>query len=263
MNQNRMGPPRGTSSAPLPTVATPGQYATLFRLVGTKLPPVAATAAVAERARRATLGRAKILFGENDIPPALSGHVGKQALDSRHQHAFWLPYDMDGDGRIDRLIVHAPMLDAAGLLALHKADIAIYSRNERWRAVLCGENEMDERIPILANATDWTSYTPYYRPWHAKRGFDQRDMLRRECESRDWPKPIRIERLGVGASPPRWRWRRSRPPSMAKGVFWRLVLEAPLTGPVGLGYGCHFGLGLFEPTSVRSARCMDNAQTGA
>ena len=262
MKQDR----RETPSTSLLPIAAPRQCATLFRLVGTKLPPIAATAVVAERARRATLGRAKALFGENRIPPAISGHVGSKALGSRHQHAFWLPYDMDGDSHIDRLVVHAPMLDAAGLLALRTADIAIYSKSEHWRAVPGREDDLDEQrmtIPILAIDADWTSYTPYYRPWHAKRGFDQRDMLRRECELRGWPVPTEIEQLGVGTPPPRWRWRRSSPPSTAKGIFWRLVFEAPLSGPVALGYGCHFGLGLFEPTRYRRARIGDNAQTDA
>lgn len=29
--------------------------------------------------------------------------------------------------------------------------------------------------------------------------------------------------------------------------FWRLTFPEPIQGPLALGFGCHFGLGLFTP----------------
>lgn len=40
------------------------------------------------------------------IPAVLSGHDLPEA--NRHGHAFYLPEDADGDGRIDRLTVYMP-----------------------------------------------------------------------------------------------------------------------------------------------------------
>jgi CRISPR-associated protein Csb2 len=31
------------------------------------------------------------------------------------------------------------------------------------------------------------------------------------------------------------------------GSFWRLVFPEPVTGPLALGFACHYGLGLFKP----------------
>jgi len=31
------------------------------------------------------------------------------------------------------------------------------------------------------------------------------------------------------------------------GSFWRLTFPEPVAGPLALGFGCHFGLGLFKP----------------
>jgi len=33
----------------------------------------------------------------------------------------------------------------------------------------------------------------------------------------------------------------------AHGGFWRLTFAEPVYGPVALGFGCHFGLGMFIP----------------
>lgn len=43
------------------------------------------------------------------------------------------------------------------------------------------------------------------------------------------------------------RARASRPPPVSLGLSLRLVFDAPVRGPIVLGYGSHFGLGVFEP----------------
>ena len=220
-----------------------------FRLRGNRLPSLLSTHQVAERARRATLGRARELYGPDAIPAVLSGHRDDNA-GAAHQHAFWLPEDADGDGRIDHLTVHAAAMDGASLAALLAADVAVSSRGEHWRARWHWVGRHDDgEAPntLLAVAVEWITVTPYYRPWYAKRGFSQDDMIRRECAGRGLPTPLVVELLAGGAPPPRWRWRRSAPPGNARGTAWRLVFGAPVRGPLALGYGCHFGLGLFGP----------------
>jgi len=29
--------------------------------------------------------------------------------------------------------------------------------------------------------------------------------------------------------------------------FWRLTFDKPVPGPLALGFGCHYGLGIFKP----------------
>ena len=220
-----------------------------FRLAGDLLPPVHVAHQVAERARRATLGCARILYGAEGVPLVLSGH-DTRVVAKGHRHAFWLPEDADRDGRVDHLTVHAAAMDGTALAALLAADVAVDGRREHWRA--CWHwigSRGDDGAPteLLAAAARWVSLTPYYRPWYAKRRFSEEDMIRRDCAARGLPVPVAVEQLAGGAAPPRWRWRESAPPGNARGTAWRLSFDAPVHGPLALGYGCHFGLGLFGP----------------
>jgi len=43
------------------------------------------------------------------------------------------------------------------------------------------------------------------------------------------------------------RERAERRPPVAFGLSLRLVFDEPVQGPISLGYGSHFGLGVFEP----------------
>lgn len=38
-----------------------------------------------------------------------------------------------------------------------------------------------------------------------------------------------------------------RGPAVAQGFGFRLGFAAPVAGPIAVGYGAHFGLGLFRP----------------
>lgn len=225
-----------------------------MRLTGDRPPPVRRGLKVAERARRAVLGRSRLLYGSDGIPPVLSGHDA-YGPGRAHRHAFWLPEDADRDGKIDHLTVYAPDMDGVALAALLAADIGIDSRRECWRAVwhwIGGSGDPDAPGSLLGTAAAWASLTPYVAPWHAKPRFSHPDMIRRECRERGLPPLLAVEPAGDDAKyyvVPRWRWRRSTPPGNGGGTQWRLVFDAPAAGPLALGYGCHFGLGLFVPDS--------------
>ena len=183
---------------------------------------------------------------------ALSGH-DTGGPGRGHRHAFWLPEDADGDGRLDHLTVHVPAMDGEALAALLAADIAVRSRTESWRAQwhwIGRSGDADAPGELLGSAVTWTSLTPYVGPWHEKPRFQPRDMLRRECRARGLPSPVAIDPVcGHSLTDPiprwKWRWRRSEPPGSGKGTRWRLAFGAPVRGPLAFGYGCHFGLGLF------------------
>lgn len=221
-----------------------------MRLTGSRLPSLHRAPVVAERARRATLGQARRLYGADGVPAVLSGHAAGGGLRG-HGHAFWLPEDADCDGRLDHLTVHVPAMDGGALAALLAADIAIHSRRESWRAQwhwIGGSRDGAAPGALLGRAAAWISLTAYFRPWHEKPRFSAADMLRRECRERGLPAPISVEPARGDTrehSAPRWRWRRSAPPGSGKGTRWRIVFGTPVHGPLALGYGSHFGLGLF------------------
>jgi CRISPR-associated protein Csb2 len=52
----------------------------------------------------------------------------------------------------------------------------------------------------------------------------------------------------------RFRSKRGLVQPDTRGSFWTLTFDEPISGPVALGFGCHFGLGLFSAfRATRSA----------
>jgi CRISPR-associated protein Csb2 len=89
-----------------------------------------------------------------------------------------------------------------------------------------------------------------------KRGFDVGAQIRRECAIRGMPEPIELTPLpavtvGAQLRQPlhfrRFREKRDLEQPDRQGSFWRIRFAQPVDGPISLGFGCHFGLGLFQP----------------
>lgn len=198
-------------------------------------------------------------FEEGAVPPVLSGH--EMPDDNRHGHAFYLPMDADGDGRIDRIVVHAGAgLDAEALGALSAVRRLWLDEGAEWRVLLeaFGSTELFADHPYLAPARVWRSVTPYLHPWYRKKGFMHEDQIRRECRERGLPEPEarRIESLtenGRDVRPVhfhRFRRRRGLRQPDTQGSFWELTFPEQVRGPVALGFGCHHGLGIFRATEA-------------
>lgn len=241
--------PRWTAGMSKPANVTTVQ----FLLIGKPLPRVEDSIRIGELLRLAVMSRAKVLLGEDAIPSVFSGH--DLPADNRHQHAFYLPWDADGDGRIDRLVLHVPAALDTVQRGIVESLRRIWDRDgSEWRLVLeaIGGSSVSS---LLSASRQWRSVTPYLHPWHRKKGFDVEEQIRRECRARGWPEPVEIERIesvDVGSRPRRpihfrrLRSRRSVQQPDRNGSFWRLCFPEPLAGPLALGFGCHFGLGLFE-----------------
>lgn len=221
-----------------------------FALYGKPLPRITDAVRVGELLRLALMGRARRLFGEV-IPASLSGH--DLPAGNRHGHAFFLP-EANPQGRIDHLLVHAPDgLDTQAQAAI--ADLAvIYSREgAEWRVLLEGlgqPNDFDAHSTVLRRATCWESVTPYLHPWHRKRGFEVTDQIVRECALRGLPEPSVIEplpdRQPRALDFHRFRSKRGLKQPDRQGRMLRLEFPEPTPGPLALGFGCHYGLGLFR-----------------
>jgi len=234
----------------VPRAATTAQ----FVLEGKPLPRVEDSLRIGELARAAVMSQAKRRFGEQQVPPIFSGHDLPEG--NRHGHAFYLPWDSDGDGRIDRLLLHVPLgMDTQQRRVIEGLN-RLWSRDGgEWPLAL-------ERIggasgsALGASSSCWQSVTPYLHPWHCKKGFDVADQIRRECRERGLPEPVELERLpavdvGHQSRRPiqfqRLRSRRGLSQPDRLGSFWRLTFAEPIAGPLALGFACHYGLGLFAP----------------
>ncbi len=109
---------------------------------------------------------------------------------------------------------------------------------------------------LLRPSRVWQSATPYLHPWFAKPVFQAPHQIIRECERRGLPRPIeepqRITMLCIKGRDRRpihfhrFRSRRGLTQPDTLGSFWRLTFSEPIHGPLALGFGCHYGLGLFK-----------------
>lgn len=249
------------------------------------LPLLTDAVKVGELARRAAMSWYGRLH-DRAQSTALAGREEGAPLRAQHQHAFYLPTDEDGDGRLDHLTVYAPAgLSAGECRALGRVRALQELGNDRPVHLLLvgmmGLPGLAASVPYWQAAATWESATPYLLTRHPKQHRDGTAKLTELGEQRDGPEDqirrewalrreadptlpelvgverkaactLRDEGSGAAIREIRWlqfrRWR-SRGPQPSSGMAYGFTLRfaAPLAAPLALGYGCHFGLGQFRP----------------
>jgi CRISPR-associated protein Csb2 len=233
----------------------PGATVARFALIGPPLPRVEETLRIGEWFRQVVMSVAGNILGRTKIPPVLSGH--DLPSDNRHSHAFYLPEDSNDDGHIDRVTAYLPGGIGQDCHRVLVRLTRLWNANGgNWRLVLehiggIGECQMS---PLFGAGTVWVSRTPYLHPWHTKKNFGVEDQIHRECRERGLPAVASLDRLpairvnGRRLCPThfhRFRNKRDQPQPDTHGSFWRIEFAEPVQGPLALGFGCHFGLGIF------------------
>lgn len=210
---------------------------------------------------------------------------GPRREDPAHDHAFWLSEDADGDGQIDHLVVYLRVgmsrdvrqaLDRVTHLWIDKdrTDAPLGGDDEEggleehntgrkeWRLALEGFGQPEEfasSCPLLGRSRTWRSVTPFLAAGHLKGGGYpaevRRLLVRRNIITPEEAAETRIEprdaiamhgRAWRAAHFHRFRSRgREAQPDQA-GTFLDLTFPHPISGPLALGYGSHFGLGIFS-----------------
>lgn len=258
---------------------SPPVHVARYALDGKVLPLLTETFYVAETARRYVQGRFGNQF-DGESSPVFSGRREDGTPQEGHRHAFFLPTDEDGDGRLDHLTVFARDEFRHGL------ELAVLDGFSRMHGpggtdlslVLLGvgrPEDFRDSVPILAEAAKWRSVTPFIPTRHYKRRGAKRDTctpaeftevaLREEIARRGLPEPFAVHRLtrcdlwdhtGTKPVPGRtmsWlKFRRERLNGGGRrgtdsGCGFEVEFPEPVRGPLALGYACHFGLGLFAP----------------
>lgn len=215
----------------------------------------------------------RALCARSDAAPAFSGQTGGQPL-TGHRHAHYLT-ECDTRGLITHVTVVAPMgFDARAVRALRSLAEVSSTSSTALRLVLLGlGSRVDfETVPVLRTATEWTSLTPFVPVRHVQRsrsgkprtepgldlvrGSPEHD-LRRLLRENGHPEPKTVEAVPAlhlaGRRLPWAAFERARRNGEGasivsrSGFGFRLVFEEPVPGPLALGYGAHFGLGLFIP----------------
>ncbi len=247
------------------------------------LPPVIRTLPQAELLHGALVG---IAARNGVPPPELTGRdVNRRPLRGPHGHAHINPLDLDGDGHLDHVLVWAPGGLGAEAQAAIRAARRTFTKGaiEPLRLGLAATGDLTDmarlsgvygrRIAGLTRgASSWQSVTPFVPPRYVKaRGKNTVEgQIRAELHLRGFPDPVTVAALGsmlrgqngastTGASISeggRATWRQFRhfklarqrgpDPPLAWGLAIRLEFAVPVGGPIAIGYGSHFGLGLFE-----------------
>lgn len=236
------------------------------------LPSIARTLPQAELLHRALVGFSTKNSGNC---PVLSGcDAAGKPLCGPHEHAHVLPIDLDGDGHLDHILIWAPMgLDAAaqqavrtvrrtytkgGIGSLGLALVGIGALEDLCRL----EGIYGDRFQSIVNpagaARHWRSLTPFVPPRYMKKNGPNtlEGQIKAELSSRDIPSPVKIEIIDPKEDDDAMRQRHSirlrrngpKPP-VDCGFSLRLVFPETVKGPICLGYGSHFGLGLFAAST--------------
>jgi len=260
----------GTVS-PFSTRAMPKPNVARYALSSTVLPLLVDTVQVAELARRSLMAR----YGRANAGGTSSIFSGKApdgTLLEGHRHTFYLPTDEDGDGRVDHLTLYA----RDGFDETEQTTIGELTTlnpgggRPTIHMVLLGLGLVqDFSASIVTGARKWRSTTPFMLSRHPKRFRNGRpkvrdngiqvdgpeDQLRRELALRNLPRPTTVQLLDgcpLRGRKLRWlefrRWRSTgRNPSNGLGFGFLIMFPEEVRGPLAVGYGCHFGLGLFVP----------------
>lgn len=216
--------------------------------------------------------------------PAITGcDIYGIPLTEPHRHAHLLPLDLDDDGHLDHILIWAPMgLDADAQAAVRGVRKTFTKGGVGpLRLALAGAGGIADLSGLpgqygeglrtifgpAEGATEWVSRTPFVPPRHLKK--QGRNSLEgqiiAELVSRGLPEPVEIRDLDPhehdGARRQRHfiRSRRNGPAAPIDCGF-SLILRfgSPQTGPICLGYGCHFGLGMFHYEKTAFTRLRDS-----
>jgi len=238
-------------------IRQPAVNGVLYAMHSDILPSVTSTLEVAERVRRKLMGiHRRAAGGSSRVSPIFSGKDMSGRPATGHLHAYFLPTDEDRDGRLDHLLVISrTALDSTERLALDRLE-SIWQPQGRPDIRLVPVRWGDP-ARLLPPARQWVSATPFVPPRHYRKGRGEfsewiLQELRREAVHHGLPPPSRATpRPGLVVRGRSFRWidfRRNRKGDTPDlGYGFDLEFQEPIQGPVALGYGAHFGLGLFLP----------------
>lgn len=228
---------------------------------------------VAERTRKA-------LMSKSNAAPVFSGRGADSQPNRRHEHAFILAEASGRSGDITHVTVYARMgfgeVEARRALDTVRQ---IWGGAALLDVVLLGVGDVQDfagadvragQCPLLATSTTWISRTPFVPTRHPKQrggsvrrdetgmivGSPEHDLVRL-LQLGGYPPlarpPVPVDHTLLGGRPTRWSEFRTRRiegdgrRGAAGGCGFRIEFVEAVQGPIAVGYGAHFGLGVFVP----------------
>lgn len=266
-------PRQRVASAPPARIDRPATLPTVARYcVASAAPPSLREAvSVAERVHTSLVARSDGLpvFSGKECGDVLAGHG--------HVHVFC---EANAGRGISHITLYAPMgFDEAAQRALGGLREVWGRGGHELLLVLLGVGQPSDfaglnpragQCPLFAESRVWVSRTPFVPTRHPKSsrsgaprlderglhvGGAEHDLLRLLAEA-GFPEPVAVSSEAatmLGGHRTSWldfRTERSRGDGRrgtTHGRGFRLEFARPVRGPIALGYGSHFGLGLFVP----------------
>lgn len=262
--------------------ATVARYA----VTGKVVPRMTDAVKIGERARKFLMGcskRANAQAGlDLNASIVFSGKMDQDSpLDGKHQHAHFLCEACGVDDRITHLNVFAPMgFSNEDEMALSWFNRTYGDQKHDLQFVLIGignpqdfggANTKIGQSPQLSKSYQWQSMTPLVLNRHLKIKASERHdparlalaqqreieaLVRREFSYRDWldaDQVIHVEPIAKSRFGRRWlEYKRNRDHgggsrAGGRGYGLKITMDKPRFGPIAIGFGSHFGLGVFEP----------------
>ena len=228
-----------------------------FTVLGVR-PPIEKTVKVADLMRCSVMSKLKDMFGNQGIPSSISGHNAHgDPLKTNHQHAFWLPVDTDCDGLIDHIAVYVQSgFDSTIREAFYKIRELQDGRGFRLYVSFRGFHDrisLSEKCQLFKKEKEWVSVTPYFMPWHIKKGFDREGQLKKESKKRWNNDVIRVEDHTIHVNSRKipttsfHSIHNNKKLINKVGESVKVSFKKDVRGPIMLGSHSHFGLGMFTP----------------
>ena len=235
------------------------------------LPVTARTLPQAELLHRAMVAR--VAHGDRVECPELTGKDAFGHPLRGHRHARILPLDLDGDGHLEHVLIHARMgLGAAAQRTIRSLRQTWQKHGHDLQVTLIGGGNIhdlrrlpeslfsvvDKLLGSPAGSIRWRSSTPYVPPrFPKKQGANTViGQVVSELRDQDYP-PARVVLLPWDAANARLRHAvrvrggKAKAPPVDCGYIMEIQFDTPVFGPIALGYASHYGLGQFHA-------CADN-----
>ncbi len=220
-------------------------FAAHFLLESKILPDISKTLLVAEKTRRKLMGISRKLH--NGDPTLVSRMFSGKNYDGspakNHQHAYFLPFSSNNDGKVNELVITARRkftehdVEAMKRLIELPADIAISLKSLS--------------VEPLNEAKVWVSATPFVSARHHRKSRGSwedwmKDELRRELKNHNIQMPEKIESIRTCSNRRISEFITTRKgTSLPNQSAYKLYFRNQQPGPFSLGTLSHFGIGLF------------------
>ncbi len=234
--------------------------AVLYALDSKILPLVTETIGLSEKVHVKLMGIQKRFIGDRSaVSQKFSGRNPDGSFLVGHKHIYILPLDINEDGRIDHILITCKEpFDSSELSVLdHLNSIWQSGGRPDIHCIPIQWGAMKEDITVCEVGTIFKSVTPFVPTRHYRKGrgnYEQwlANEVKHEAKNHSLPEPIAVRKLEKsdkkGHSYYWLEFKRNRKgDAIRHGYGFEIEFSVPIIGPFSIGYGAHFGLGLFMP----------------